>query len=388
MRNKVSLIIAGLFVLSLVGISFFGGPVTYVFFFSVILVPLLSYIYIMCVIHSVKIYQRTDGRDMVCGTPSDFYITLQNEGWFSFSSLRIRFYSSFSGISEIDDDVEYELLPHFSIVKKTKLLCRYRGTYYVGIKQIVVKDFLGLFSVTYNIKEPLSVIVAPAIVHLSDLEGSPIMSDADRDNMLKKTEPDIPVREYTEGDDIRFLNWKASAIMQKYMVRERKGEEKSGIAIVMDSGRYSDKEETYLPLENTIMENCLALSLYYVENNIPLDVIYMTGNVTKTPVHDMGGFEDLYSQMCDFSYQKDYDMNRLCDELRSQAGLFGYRMLIFVVSKLSDQVYDAIKEINTDHVPVRIYLAKDDKTCESIKMPDSRMEVIMIGSDTFDKEGT
>ena len=63
-------------------------------------------------------------------------------------------------------------------------------------------------------------------------------------------------------------------------------------------------------------------------------------------------------------------------------------MLIFVVSKLSDQVYDAIKEINTDHVPVRIYLAKDDKTCESIKMPDSRMEVIMIGSDTFDKEGT
>ncbi|MBO4846395.1 MAG: DUF58 domain-containing protein [Lachnospiraceae bacterium] len=387
MKNKVSLIIAGLFVLSLVGISFFGGPITYIFFFSVILVPLLSYIYIMCVIHSVKIYQRTDGRDMVCGTPSDFYITLQNEGWFSFSSLRISFFSSFSGISEIDDGVEYELPPHFSIVKKTKLLCRYRGTYCVGIKQIVVKDYLGLFSVTYKIKEPLSVIVAPAIVHLSKLEGKEIMSDADRDNMLKKTEPDIPVREYVNGDDIRFLNWKASAVMQKYMVRERKGEEKSGVAIIMDSGRYSSSEEIYLPMENTVMEHSLALTLYYVENNIPSDVIYKADHVVNTPVHDMGGFETLYSQMCDFSYQKDYDMCLFGDELRDRGGLFGYRMLIFVVSKLNDQIYDAINEINTDRVPVRIYVACDDTAKEDLKMPDARMEVIVIGSDDGSKEG-
>ena len=123
MKNKGVLILASLFILSLIGISFYGGPVTYVFFFSVLLVPVISYLYILCVIISLKIYQRTDGRDMVSGTASDFYITLQNEGLFSFSSLRIIFYCSFLEMSEIDDGVFYELPPHSFILKWNKPLC-------------------------------------------------------------------------------------------------------------------------------------------------------------------------------------------------------------------------------------------------------------------------
>ena len=100
MKNKGVLILASLFILSLVGISFYGGPVTYVFFGTILMIPVMSYLYIFYVIFALKIFQKTDGRDMISGTPSDFYITLQNEGWISFSSLRIIFYSSFSTISE------------------------------------------------------------------------------------------------------------------------------------------------------------------------------------------------------------------------------------------------------------------------------------------------
>ncbi|MBP5291310.1 MAG: hypothetical protein J6Y90_01660, partial [Lachnospiraceae bacterium] len=119
MKNKGVLVLAALFALSLVGISFYGGPITYIFFWTVLLIPIVSYLYIFCVIISLNIYQRTEGRDMVSGTPSEFYITLQNEGWFSFSSLRIIFFSSFSTISDIDDGAVYELPPHSSIDKKT-----------------------------------------------------------------------------------------------------------------------------------------------------------------------------------------------------------------------------------------------------------------------------
>lgn len=383
MKNKGVLVIAALLALSLVGISFYGGPITYGFFWTVLLIPIVSYFYIFCVIISLKIYQRTDGRDMVAGTPSEFYITLQNEGWFSFSSLRIIFYSSFSTISDIDDGAVYELLPHSSIVKKTKLLCKYRGNYNVGIKKIVVGDFLGIFSFTYKIKEPLNVIVVPAMVQMSEPPGGELLSDADRDNMLRKTEPDIPVREYADGDDMRFVNWKASAITQKLMVRQRRGEEKSGIAIIMDPGRYQSKMEDYLPPENKIIEWVLSLALYYIENNIPAEVIYRTNAVSKIAVRDTGDFELLYEEMSRYSFREDNNKEKLFEELYGESGLFGYRMLIFVAQDWSHEDSDLADKINTDFSPIRVYLAKGETGDDVTDTVSGRFDIVRIGQDSL-----
>ena len=383
MKNKGVLILAALFILSLVGISFYGGPVTYVFFWTVLLIPIVSYLYILCVIISLKIYQRTEGRDMVSGTPSEFYITLQNEGWFSFSSLRIIFYSSFSTISDIDDGAVYELPPHCSIVRKTKLLCKYRGNYDVGIKKIVVGDFLGIFSVTYKIKEPLNVIVVPAMVQFSELPGSELLSDADRDNMNRKTEPDIPVREYADGDDMRFVNWKASAITQKLMVRQRRGEEKSGIAIVMDPGRYQSGMEEYLPPENKVIEWVLALSLYYMENNIPVDVIYRTSSVAKIAVGGAGDFELLYGEMSRYSFREDNNKEKLFEELYGASGLFGYRMLIFVAQNWSHEDSEWADRINADFSPIRVYLAQSETGSDVTDTVSGRFDVVKIGQNSL-----
>ena len=116
------------------------------------------------------------------------------------------------------------------------------------------------------------------------------------------------------------------------MIRERCGEEKSGIAIVMDPGRYQREEEEYLPMENKIMEWTLALAFYYMENNIPVDVIYgvSKGAAVTTPVRNAGDYETLYEEMCKFSFREDRSMSGILDELYRNMGLSGYRMLIFV----------------------------------------------------------
>ena len=382
MKNKRVLIPIALFILAVVGISFFGGPLTYVFFWTVLLIPPVCFLYILLVIHSIKIYQRTEGRDMVCGTPSDFYITLQNEGWFSFSSVRIIFYSSFSSISEIDDGAVYELPPKSSIQRKTKLLCRYRGEYCVGIKQIVVKDFLGLFSVTYRIKEPLSVIVSPAIVHLPSLSDKEMFADSDRDNLQKKPVPDIPVREYMTGDEMRFINWKASAIMQKLMVRERHGEDKSGVAILMDPGRYTTAEEKYLPAENKIIEQVIALSLYYATNNIPADVIYKTSCTCRTAVSNIGDFEGLYEAMRKYSFRDDGDVAPFLVDLYESGELYDYRLLILVLQKWTTEEFALVEKISNAGMPIRVYVI-DDEAGEEKTASDNRTEMISLDTRSY-----
>ena len=85
LRNRIILII--LWILSLIGISFYGGSVSYGFFTAVTLVPVISFLYLLLVFLRFKIFQKMDNRHVVAGQTSDFYITLQNEDRFPFASI-------------------------------------------------------------------------------------------------------------------------------------------------------------------------------------------------------------------------------------------------------------------------------------------------------------
>ncbi|MCR4642313.1 MAG: DUF58 domain-containing protein [Lachnospiraceae bacterium] len=375
LRNKRFLILFALFVLSLVGISFYGGPVSYTFFWLCVSIPLILLLYIFLVIVSLRIYQKPEGRNMVCGSPSDFYITLQNEGFFSFSFLRIIFFSSFSTIMGLEDSVVYELPPHSSVTKKTQLVCRYRGQYEVGIKAVVVKDFLGVFSISWKLPETLNVIVAPAVVRISGSRAETFFSDADRENAMQKTEADIPVRDYIAGDELRFIQWKASAAMQKLMVRERTGEEKSGIALILDPKRCGESTEEYLAPENSMIECVLALALYYMEKNIPVDVFYYEGRAQKCVVQDAEGFERLYTKMLSYSFREDAGLLALLTEPGSLAS---YRMLMFVGQEWTAECETVIGRENLGVIPCRVFLAGGRQT----DLDDRERRIAFVPIDT------
>ena len=143
-RNR--LIWLFLFALSLVGISFYGGAVSYGFFFLMLFIPLISLIYLLVVYVTFKIYERVDKGNILAGETAPYYFTLQNEGFTGFAGIKVLFFSSFSKVFSIDDKKEYELYPTAGIRKDTFLLCKYRGEYEVGIKQVEITDFFRLFS--------------------------------------------------------------------------------------------------------------------------------------------------------------------------------------------------------------------------------------------------
>ena len=217
----------------------------------------------MCVYLLFKIYQNIDARDIVCNNTATFYFTLQNESAISFSGARALFYSTFSTISGLDDKTEYELRPKIGIKKQTDIVCKYRGEYEVGIKKVVIQDFFRLFSITYKNREPFRVTVRPNIVHLTELLHADIAMSAVRDSRVNQNEPDVISREYVVGDDIRMMNWKVSANIGKFMVREKTGEQQQGVGIIMDSCRVSNRIEEYLPIENKILEAAIALNIFF-----------------------------------------------------------------------------------------------------------------------------
>ena len=108
LRNR--LIALALFILSVIAISFYGGPVTYGFFFLTVLIPAISAAYCFLVYLRYRIYQVIVTKNVVVGSPTDYYFTLQNEDFYSFSGIKVEFFSDFSTINELDENNEYELM--------------------------------------------------------------------------------------------------------------------------------------------------------------------------------------------------------------------------------------------------------------------------------------
>ena len=92
-RRRILLII---WILSLVAISNYGGPISYGFFFAVTLLPVISFVYLIFVYSFFKIYQKLDSRDVVCGKSTPYLFILRNEGYYPFASVSVKLFSFYS----------------------------------------------------------------------------------------------------------------------------------------------------------------------------------------------------------------------------------------------------------------------------------------------------
>ncbi len=377
-RNRIILFI--LWIMSLVAISFYGGPVSYGFFIVFTLIPIVSFIYIIFVIAYFRIYQKLDGRNLTAGRTSRFYFTLQNESPVSFAAIRVIFYSSFSAINGLDDQTEYELMPHTGIRKETGLICRYRGEYEVGIKKIIVQDPLRLFSVSYKNREPLRVNVRPDIITLSQLNTDDRIISSSRDARVNMTESDVTAREYVPGDDRKRIHWKATAAMQKLMTRESIGLRQQGIGIIMNPKRISDKEEDYLPIENKMLETVIALVLFYVNQNTPAS-IWLGSDPTEEAVSDTRRFDGFYERISAFSFEREAE-SALYYEAVLQGGSISDKKEIYLVTHmLSDRETSFINELARIGVPVTVYavVPEDSKYIQPDKIKGCT--IVYVSSD-------
>ena len=364
--------------MSLVGISYYGGPVSYGFFIVLTAIPMVSLFYIICVIFRFKVYQRLDGRNLVSNRTSPFFFTLQNESHILFAGIRVGFYSDYSSISGLDDMTEYELLSHSGIKKETGLICRYRGEYEVGIKRITVQDHFRLFTVSYDNREPLRVTVKPDIVKLPVLGSDRQNVISAKDSGLQQTEPDITVREYLPTDDKRLINWKATAAAAKLMVREQTGQQQRGVGLIMNSKRCSCRPQIYLPSENKILETVIALVLYYCGKNVPVNTCFWSGGLNEFTINGMERFESFYELMSGISFDMDLDMGMMYKEVLRSAGLTECRALFYVTYTWDEETSGFIKELSKRGSEVTVYIIGENDTMSFAADTIPRCSIIMI----------
>jgi len=382
-RNRIIWMV--LLILSLVTISFYGGAVSYGFFFTMLLIPFVSLLYLLYVYVFFRIYQNSDGRQYVVDDAVPYSFRLINEFPLPFVGIRVRFFSPFSTINELNDKTEYELMPHTGITRETTIVCHYRGEYEIGIKEVEIQDFFRLFKIKYKNAECRRVIVNPKLVVLENLGSFETISQDSNNNLSKL---DIVSREYIQGDDVRFINWNQTASCGKMMTRNRIGEEGSGVSIIMDACRYSQEQYDYLPIENKILELTLAISLFFCNRNIGSREYHFYRRLHSQLVENRQQFEHFYKKMSTIAFDSSSGQKELFEALISNEELFHSSLVYMVLpvwSEHAEKMLNRLSERNiytvvylvSDETDVRINLTKADMVNLIHLSPEAKLEEVL-----------
>ena len=372
-RNRLIFLL--LWLASLTGISFTGGPVTYGLFTFLTLLPLASLLYLLSVYLAFKVYQHLEGRDLVAHHTHPFLFILENESFFPFSCVKVNLFSDFSVISGQDDGAEYELLPHEGIRNEATLLCRYRGEYEIGIKSIEIVDFLRLFRVRYRNPSTLKVLVKPDLIRLSELKSVNIQLLNSMDSPMSDAMPDAVVRDYVPGDDVRFVEWKASARSGNLKTRLRTGEMQQGIGILMGTERNTQEAAVYLPIENKILETALALAWHFSAEHTPVTLGLQTSSFKKLVIDRPEKFGECYDLLSSLVFSDLQSEKEMLKKAGEDPAFFRSRIVFIIIKELSSEALflaEALNRGNVTAVVFKITSGPDEKLPE-IDLPRTQL---------------
>ncbi len=368
-----------LWILSLVGITFFGGTISYGLFWTMTFIPILSLFYLLMVFVQFRVYQEIESRTVVSKQPTPYYFVLPNETFYSFASLSIRLFSGFSYVSDMPEDEEYELLPGDNYTYRTKLVCKYRGEYEVGVKEIIITDFFKLFRFKYRVQGTIKAQVFPRIVHKQELESmKDIVNMSFLNAPFQQIEPDVVTREYIPGDSMKYIHWKVSAREQKLKTRLQEGERKQELLLLYDTKRYSREEAEYIPLESQILETVLALGYHFTEKGIPYTVLWGEKGVQQYKVHAISQLDYWYQRTAGVGFGEEEDMAVLVQHLLSAGLQMNVNTLIMVVHDIEDKLMNILQQLTFQGYSVMLYLITDKEPDKYIRYCNDRLKMVIL----------
>lgn len=368
-----------LWILSLIGISFYGGAISYGFFWAVTLIPAVSFLYLVLFFIRFRIYQKIESRIIVCKQAMPYYFTLPNETFYAFAGLSVRLFSGFSYVTDIPEDEEYELLPGDSHTYHTNLVCKYRGEYEVGVKELVVTDFFRLFRLRYKLHSTIRAVVYPRMIQKRELTTIKDIIDVSRlQSQNNQTETDVITRDYVAGDPLKYIHWKASAKEQRLKTRNLLGERKQEIFLAYDTKRYDEKEENYIPLENQILETVLALSFHFAEKSIPVTVLCGQNGIRKYQIENVTGLEHFYQETAHVRFDERENLELLMQSVLQERLHLNIKTFILVSHEVSEDLMERLQLLAQEGLYVVVYLVTDENTEDSVRQSNSRFKVVQL----------
>lgn len=347
--RKVRLIYLALLVGSIVLVSFKGGKIPWLLFYFMLTIPVLSVLYILYIYARFHIGQQLT-RYVKKGERIPYKLELANDDLLLMTGISLNFYTDTIQVMKKSSEgtmIPYEqepdsfsLLPHQHKEAELELYCKYRGTYPVGVKSVSVRDFFGLFTVTYPHTAHIKLTARPRILSLAQLKS--ILEKRDP----KKNRPavsrfqdilDFDLRKYIPGDSLRRVHWKNSAKAGELLIRKQAPQELYEFVIVMDCARPENKTELELmQREDNIIETAVALVYDACAKKIRTHVFWYTDKVCEMRIDNPKAFDKFYNLCAEMPFHSSKSLEEAWEACERKAS--GAQTFILIGSDVSDSL--------------------------------------------------
>ena len=218
----------------------FGGESSVTILYALILMPLISILLTYPVKSRIEIFFRILSRELEKDGMTSVELTIKNKSIFPAPFIIISFIEALNLSISHPSNISIFLGPMQSKTITVEYKAKYRGVAKIGVKDIVLKDYMGFlkYSLLKDIKEKQNVgevVVTPRLIHIKPnnkifKSSDNIKQDAEETTNSLLTwsgEPGYEFRQYIPGDSLQKIHWKLSAKNDTLMVRKDEG---SGVA--------------------------------------------------------------------------------------------------------------------------------------------------------------
>ncbi len=193
-----------------------------------------------------------------------------------------------------------------------------RGEYHFGDIILYVKSLLGLLMRRHNIPAQVTVPVYPSFMQLRKYEllsKTTVQSEHGNKRMRKMghSMEFEQIKEYVRGDDIRTINWKATARKSSLMVNNYTDEKSQQVYCIIDKGRLMKMPFGELSLLDYAINSTLVLSNVCLQKQDRVGLITFSNKIgtilaaDKKPIQRDNIINLLYNQETQF-LESDYEM--------------------------------------------------------------------------------
>lgn len=170
------------------------------------------------------------------------------------------------------------------------------------------------------------------------------------------------VREYTHGDDIRFIDWNVSARMGHSYSKVFEEERELSVFFLVDYSASSLFGTIEQSKKELIIEICAVLAFSALTNNDKIGLIFFTNQVEKYIPLAKGRNHVLYTIREMLSFQPKHKETDLVKGLQFLNRISKHKSIVFILSDFADAGYhEALRLAAKRHdvVGIQVYDAKD-----------------------------
>jgi hypothetical protein len=286
-----------LFFMSLCFVYFYGGKLPYMFFFTTITLPIISFSIIFIIFIRFKYIQDIDKNHIIKGEKINFIFNVNNEDIFLYPYLIINFHGSDTIFFNQFQSQRISIEPYRRTNYSFELECKYRGSFNIGVKSIEIEDFLGIFKLTYKAVETKSITVYPKITYLEKFYlKTNYLSESHSilDTKLEDLTTVSDIRKYAYGDTLKRIHWKLSAKKNELVSKNFQSTSQISATIFLDLKKLKFSMEHNTIIEDKLIDSVGAVIYYCLSHLIPINFIFYSDKIINIEAKSLKDFDEIY----------------------------------------------------------------------------------------------